>query len=198
MSVSKTKRGSRRTSETPAPEPALAGRVCWLLAAAVWTFLAVSIGGFNIADWPSSTVGVYNSPISNPGGEVGAAISWWAYASTGLGAWLILSFGAIALGVLFTGRSISHPFVRTIGVMLAAVAFGGLQHAWMPTLGPIPGMEAGLIPGELDTVLSGRFGGLGTSLILMTTLILGLLVAADEILLAARCNPQSVPRSSRY
>ena len=92
MAVPKTKRGSRRTSETTAPEPTLTGRACWLLAAAIWTFLAVSIGGFNIADWPSSTVGVYNTPISNPGGEVGAAISWWAFASTGLGAWLALGF----------------------------------------------------------------------------------------------------------
>ena len=157
-------------------------------------FFTISFLSFNLADWPSTAVGVFNDPIANLGGEVGAGGAWWAFLTFGWGAWLVLAFAAVALAVRCTGRSITHPLVRTLGLLLAAVALGGLQHAWLAAVGPIPGATAGLVPGELEFALAGRFGAMGTSLILLTMLSLGLLVAADELVLAA---PAAIMRAVR-
>ena len=142
MAVSKSSRKTRRSGEPSLPEPSLMGRVIWLVATAIWVFLGLSLATFDIADWPSGAVGVLNEPAANLGGEVGAILAWWAYAATGLGAWVVFGFGAIALYVLFSGRKISHPLVRTVGVMLAAIAVGALQQAWIPEIGPVPGSVA--------------------------------------------------------
>ena len=186
MAVSKkSSHRARKTKQEQLDEPTLMGRILWLLAVAAWSFYVLSLIGFNAADWPSRSVAIINDPPANPGGSFGAILAWWSYASLGIGAWVLPIFSGIGLWVLLTGRSITHPLVRCLGVILTAIAIGSLQQAWMPANGPITGAEAGFLPGELTYVLSGRFGGLGTTLIILTSLGLGLLVAADELVLAA-------------
>ena len=71
MAVSKNSRGTRRSGDSSLPEPSLMGRAVWLLAAAAWLYLGVSLASFNVADWPSGAVGIHNNPAVNLGGEVG-------------------------------------------------------------------------------------------------------------------------------
>lgn len=179
--------GRRAKATAEATEPNLLRRILWLLAAAAWVFVAVSLAGFDIADWPSTSVARHAEPASNPAGIVGSLIAWWSYVTLGWGAWLVLGMAAVALVTIVRGYQITHPLVRTLGTLLAAVMVGGLHDAWIvsmwPQAGAIPGLEAGLVPAELDIALATRFGPVGASLILLTGLLLGLLVAADELLL---------------
>ena len=154
------------------------------MGAATWLYLAASLASFSGSDWPSHSVAVQADPPANLGGRVGAAISYGIYESIGYGFWIPMLCAGYALGVIATGRRVPHPAVRAIGALLAMCAFGGLHALWFPSLGVISGAEAGLVPGWMAEQLGGRFGGLGASLVLLVALLIGLLVAVDEIMMA--------------
>ena len=169
-------------------DPTIGRRALWLLGAAVWTFIIVAFLRFSLADPPSTSVAVQSNPISNPAGPFGATMAWWGHRVLGPGVWMVLGLAAIALVVLARGIRITHPLVRMLGVVLAAICISGLHEAWIvplgATVGPIPGLQSGLLGTELEVGLATRFGPAGSSLVLLLGVSLGLLVAADELLLA--------------
>ena len=184
----RTPRSSRQaTASPPTTDPSLLRRIVWLIGLATWLFVVVALAGFDVADWPSTAVASHHTPSSNPAGIVGSLIAWWSYLTFGSGIWVIVILSAIALISIVRGHSISHPVVRTVGGLIAAVCLGALHHAWVlpftPNMGSVPGLEAGLVPTEWSGILGERFGSVGASLILMTGFLLGLLVAADELVL---------------
>ena len=180
-------------------EPTVGRRALWLVAAAVWVFLSVAMIGFDGADAPSSLVSQHAAEASNPTGTFGANVAWWALRVFGPGVWLLLGLAAAALVTLARGFVITHPFVRILGSILAAITFAGLHEAWIAPIetlsamsGALPGLPSGLLGTELELGLSVRFGSVGSGLILVLGLGLGLLVAADELVLAL---PAAIARS---
>ena len=176
--------GSTSSSAGALPPASITVKVLWLVGAATWLYLAASLASFSGSDWPSHSVAVPADPPANLGGRVGAVISYGIYESVGYGFWIPMLCAGYALGVVATGRRVPHPAVRAIGALLAMCAFGGLHALWFPTLGVISGAEAGLVPGWMAEQLGDRFGGLGGSLVLIVALLIGLLVAVDEIMMA--------------
>ncbi|MEE2972060.1 MAG: DNA translocase FtsK 4TM domain-containing protein, partial [Planctomycetota bacterium] len=173
-------------------EPTVLRRAAWVVAVAVWVFLAVALVGFDLADPPSTLVSTHQAEVANPAGTVGASLAWWAFRVFGPGVWILMALAAIALVTLARGIAVTHPLVRTLGAFVAAVTFAGLHHAWIVPFdlltlltGSLPGLPSGLLGTELDLALAVRFGDVGSGLILMMGLTLGLLVAADELVLAA-------------
>jgi len=163
----------------PAP---LARKIGWIAAFAAWVLVALALVSFDAADAPSRTVASWNQPPANLMGAVGAMVALTVYESFGFGAWIPMLLGGIALWATFTGRAISHPMVRVLGAVIAMIAFSALHATWFPRLGSLAGAESGLIPQWFAQQLVVRFNGLGTSLILLLALVLGLMVAADELL----------------
>ena len=200
------KPSSRGRSKAPAKqgdellfEPTVGRRALWLVAAALWVFLGVALIGFDGADAPSSLVSRHAATASNPTGTFGANIAWWSLRVFGPGVWLLLALGAAALVTLARGFVITHPFVRILGSILAAITFSGLHEAWVVPVetlsamtASLPGLPSGLLGTELELGLSVRFGSVGSALILILGLGLGLLVAADELVLAL---PAAMARS---
>ncbi len=176
--------GSTSSSAGALPPASITVKVLWLVGAATWLYLAASLASFSGSDWPSHSVAVQTDPPANLGGRVGAVISYGIYESVGYGFWIPMLCAGYALGVVATGRRVPHPAVRAIGALLAMCAFGGLHGLWFPSLGVISGAEAGLVPGWMAEQLGDRFGGLGGSLVLIVALLIGLLVAVDEIMMA--------------
>jgi len=176
--------GSNSSSAGALPPASITVKVLWLVGAAIWLYLAASLVSFSGSDWPSHSVAVQTTPPANLGGRVGAAISYGIYESVGYGFWIPMLCAGYALGVVATGRRVPHPAVRAIGALLAMCAFGGLHGLWFPSLGVISGAEAGLVPGWMADQLGDRFGGLGASLVLLVAMLIGLLVAVDEIMMA--------------
>jgi len=176
--------GSTSSSAGALPPASVTVKVLWLVGAATWLYLAASLASFSGSDWPSHSVAVQTDPPANLGGSVGAVISFGIYESIGYGFWIPMLCAGYALGVMATGRRVPHPAVRGIGALLAMCAFGGLHALWFPSLGAISGAEAGLVPGWMADQLGGRFGGLGASLVLLVAMLIGLLVAIDEIMMA--------------
>ncbi|RLS50463.1 MAG: DNA translocase FtsK [Planctomycetota bacterium] len=163
----------------PAP---LTRKIGWIAAFAAWVLVALALVSFDAADAPSRTVASWNQPPANLMGAVGALVALTVYEAFGFGAWIPMLLGGVALWATFTGRAISHPVVRAVGAVIAMIALSALHATWFPRLGSLAGAEAGLIPQWFAQQFVARFNGVGTSLILLLALVLGLMVAADELL----------------
>ncbi|MCP4834345.1 MAG: hypothetical protein GY895_06210 [Phycisphaera sp.] len=198
-----SKRSSRSESDSEERrfEPTVIRRSLWLVGLASWLFLVVAVLGADWADLPSTAVSAHHAEIANPAGPVGATLAWWSFRVFGPGTWLLLSLGGIGLITLARGITIPHPIVRVVGAVLAAVTISGLHHGVIASseslgslAGGIPGLPSGLLGAELELGLVSRFGPVGSMLILLLGFGLGLLVAADELVLAF---PAAVLRSFR-
>ncbi len=152
------------------------------MAFASWVLLALALVSFDAGDAPSRTVATWNTPPANLMGSVGAMVALMLYENFGMGVWIPMLLVGVALWVTFHGRTISHPLVRVLGAVISMLSVGVLHATWFPKLGSLAGAEAGLIPQWFAHQLIARFNALGTSLITLLSLLLGLMVAADELL----------------
>jgi len=183
MSRQSTRARKTSTDENMLPTASMAARVAWIAAAGVWIFLFLSLVSFNAADAPSHVVAVHNAPAANLCGKAGAVIAYWVLLVIGVGSW-ILMFAMLAwLGILVTGRSISHPIIRLLGLLLFAVSIASLHGLFAPTTGPLAGAHAGLVANLVVTELVLRFNQVGTFLFLLAGAAIGATVAADRIVL---------------
>lgn len=164
--------------------PEFKRRLTWVACAGVLAALLLALGSFNSADWPSRAVAVHNTPPANVLGNAGAAVAFWTYGLFGYGVWAALALGVTALVAVALGHSVRHLWLRATGVVMLVLAIGALHALWFPTLGPVAGMEAGMIPQWITGELHARFSGLATSLILLCAVVIGAVVAADEVVFA--------------
>jgi S-DNA-T family DNA segregation ATPase FtsK/SpoIIIE len=181
MARSKTSSGSASTH--PWLSPALRHRIAWVAACLGVATLLLALGSFHHADWPSRAVAVHNDPTSNLVGTPGAAIAYWTYAIFGFGTWLAVLLGATALAAVPFGFRPQHLWLRTIGAGILVLAVGAMHALWFPRLGPVAGIEAGLIPQWAAEQLVARFSAFAASLILLCAAVIGALVAADEVVM---------------
>ncbi len=159
-------------------------RIGWIALAGIWLVLVVSLISFDSADPPSHLVSNHNAPPTNLCGTIGAVIAYWSYHVIGIGSWVIAAGIAALLIVTVTGRRVGHPFVRTLGLTVAALAISSLHGVLLPNAGPLTGARAGLIAQIIVTELGPRFSVVGTLLILIAALGIGAIVAADRLVLA--------------
>jgi S-DNA-T family DNA segregation ATPase FtsK/SpoIIIE len=180
------------------PEPAAGStmlqRTAWLAGAGAWVFAAFALGSFDAADAPSHAVAVHNDPAANLCGAAGAVVGYWSYHVLGIGAWVVLAGAAAFLVATARGRHVGHPFVRLLGLLIAAVAVSCLHGLLVPGLGPLPGAPAGLLAASAVAEMAPRFSTFGTALLLLVALLIGAVVAVDRLVLAV---PRLLLRSTR-
>ena len=156
-------------------------KTLWLLGAAAWVYLALALLWFNPADPPSHAVGSAVAATTNITGPVGAWIAYWSILSMGVGSWVLLILGGVALWSIAAGERLEHPVLRTVGAAMLALALGGLHALWMPEVGSLPGAKGGLVPLWIVHELLPRFGAAGASVVLLALLAIGALVAAERL-----------------
>jgi len=156
-------------------------RIFWVLAALLYTVLFVSLASFRSSDWPTHVVAVPTDPPLNLCGRFGAAVSYWLYFAFGFGAWIPVVYIGVLLAFMALGRAMAHPFVRFVGCLIAMCAFGALHAEWFPSVGPLTGVDAGIVPMWFADEMHMRFGPVGASLIFMAGLAVGAIVAADAL-----------------
>ena len=159
-------------------------RLIWVVATAIWLLVVLSLASFNSADWPSHAVAVHNEPPANLCGAFGAALSYWSYHVIGIGVWLFVVAWALALAVAVAGRTIDQPGLRLIGIGIVATGISSLHALFAPTTGPLPGAHAGLLASTIIAELTPRFATVGTFLLLLTSILVGAVVAADTIVMS--------------
>ena len=158
--------------------------VGWLLAVGLWCFMVLSLATFSSIDPPSHTVSAWSSDVANLGGRVGAWMSYWSLYLIGWGAWLIV----VGVGAWFVlamlGRRVGQVPLRALGLVVAAAGLSALHAALLPSIGAFGGAPGGLLGHALVGAMSPAFGMAGTVLLVLVLLIVGLVIAADEVMLA--------------
>ena len=88
---------------------------------------------------------------------------------------------AAAIAAMPFGFRAQDLWLRVIGAVMLVLCTGALHALWFPRVGPVAGVEAGLIPQWIATQLQGRFGMFTASLMLLCGTAIGAVVAADEV-----------------
>jgi S-DNA-T family DNA segregation ATPase FtsK/SpoIIIE len=183
--------------EALGPAAMLALRVAWIALAGLWGILVVSLASFDSADRPSHVVAVHNPEPANLCGRFGAIVAYVSYFVLGIGAWVVLAGIFAYLAAVFTGRRVTHPPIRLIGLLLMALAVSCAHGLLLPATGPLAGAPAGLLATALDIELTARFNTVGTLLIVIAAFAIGSVVAFDRFVLAVPRGVVAAVRSAR-
>jgi S-DNA-T family DNA segregation ATPase FtsK/SpoIIIE len=160
-------------------------RIVLFLALGAWGFLLVSMASFHPDDWPSHQVYPY-PPIQNLCGAAGAFVAYHLFFAIGQGVFPILLFSGLCLALLLFHNRISDLWLRGIGLALLSIAFAALIHLIKPgSSESFPEGHGGIIGISASTFLKAHFNTAGSGLILITTFLVGLLLAADDLVIRA-------------
>jgi S-DNA-T family DNA segregation ATPase FtsK/SpoIIIE len=150
---------------------------------AVWVFLLLALASFSPTDWPSHAVAPY-PPIANLCGSAGAFIAYYLFLFFGQGVFPVLFFTGICLVLYVFDNPVSDLWMRAAGLMLMTVAFAATVHHFRPgSPSGLPEGQGGVVGIAASHFLQVYFNTVGTRLILATTLLIGLLLAADDLVL---------------
>lgn len=157
--------------------------VLQFLGVSGWMFLLLALGSFHATDWPSHAVEP-NPPIANLCGSAGALIAYYLYLFIGQGVFPILFFTGVCLVLSLFRSQVGDLWMRAMGLLLLSIAFAATVHHFRPgSYDGFPEGQGGIIGIGTSHFLQHYFSTAGTRLILATTLLVGLLLAADDLVL---------------
>ena len=142
----------------------------------------VCILSFDVADPPATTVWPPNSPPANLCGTVGAWIAYHLFYYLGTGTYALVGLLTIAVFAWLKGTLLSDLWLRLAGLALVCTAvstWGALSstgsdaHLMVGAGGVLGSAAAGFFVGHLQNA--------GTHIVLVCALAVGLLLAADEL-----------------
>ena len=162
-------------------------RLCLVpLGWAAWLFIMLSVMSFHPSD-PTMLASspVYHTqsvPVQNWCGPVGSTVGFLLMNNFGPGTWVAMAMLAAFLVVWSVGGNLTQIAFRLIGGALLLVVASGLANVlgWGRDLPAGPG---GVLGAAVGHFLKLHVSGVGAGLILLVGLIMGLLLAADEVIL---------------
>jgi len=155
------------------------------LGCALWFFLLFSLGSFHPTDWPSHCVYPY-PPIQNVCGSVGALVAYYCFLAVGQGVFPVLFFSGVCLALLVYQGRLSDVWLRVAGLLILSIAFATTVHHFKPgSRSGFPEGQGGVIGIGTAAFLQTHFSTVGTRLVLLTAILIGLLLAADDLVLRA-------------
>lgn len=151
----------------------------------VCLFIFLSLFSFSIYDWPNPDVSSGTSQINNLCGPLGAFIAYQCKYYLGLSASFLLIAAVIILVRYCRSQPLDQPVFRAIGILLIATGISGLSYLIdrggndSLTLG-----NGGVLGVAVGHFLLSKTAMAGSLLILTAGIIVGLLLAADHLILA--------------
>jgi len=178
-------RGNSRAQgdEAASPTPVWK-RIAWLALAGAFVFVIASLLGFDSGDQPSHAVTPHNEPTANWCGPVGAYLAYSLYYVLGPGVWVGIALVLTYLIATASGYRVAHLPLRVAGSVLIVLSISSLLYLALPTVGPFPEGNGGLLAIAGTEALLERFNVLGSSLIIILVLTVGAIVAIDELVVA--------------
>src|SRR6187402_2167719 len=153
---------------------------------AVWAFAFLSSISFNPLDPPSHAVYPYATTVTNLCGTAGATFAYWTRYAVGPGVYPVLFFSAVFLGLAATRNCLSDLWLRLTGVVLLAVAFAAVVTTISGgTTGGLPEGDGGIMGIASAHFLKAHFNAVGAMLALVSVMLVGLILAADDLVLRA-------------
>jgi len=160
-------------------------RIGLVVFACGWLFLLLALGSFHATDWPSHAVYPYPS-IQNLCGHSGAFIAYYTFFILGQGVFPILFFSGVCVTLYIFDNRVSDMWLRVIGIALLSAAFACAIHLVRPgSHSGLPEGQGGLLGIAGAAFLRSHCNALVTSLILACTFLVGLLLAADDLVVQA-------------
>src|SRR5687768_10230955 len=155
------------------------------LAIGVWSFLLLALGSFQPSDWPSHAV-YPHPPTQNLCGTAGAFVAYYLFLGIGQSVFPMLFFSGVLLALAMFNNRVSDLWLRTIGLMLLCTAFAAAVHHLKPgSINGFPEGHGGIVGIGTSAFLQAHFNTVGTRLILLVAILIGLLLAADDLVLRA-------------
>ena len=147
-------------------------------------FLWISCITFDPGDWPNQNSYPHNDPLFNWCGPTGSWISYNLFHLLGQGTWVLLLFAAIWGLLIISGSKMKGAWLRVTGMLLLITVSSSIlslvQPAWH---GGLPEGTGGVIGLGTVSYLQTYFSKFGTALILLLGLAIGLILAADELVI---------------
>jgi S-DNA-T family DNA segregation ATPase FtsK/SpoIIIE len=155
------------------------------LTIGTWCFLLFAVASFHPTDWPSHAVQPY-PPTANLCGPVGAFVAYYLFLVIGQGAFPVLFFTGVCVVLYVAHNRVSDPWMRAIGLLLLSIAFAAMVHHFEPgSQNGLPEGQGGILGIGAATYLQTHFSTAGTRLILLTAMVIGLVLVADDLVLKA-------------
>ena len=160
-------------------------RYCFvLLLTGVVVLVWLSLLSFSPTDAPSPAVHPPQTPVVNAAGPIGAHLAYYLRYWVGAGVYMGVLFATVAAITLMFGGRIGFLRWRVLGVAFLVIATSTAVYVHQPTESAdalygsagVAGMAAG-------KVLLGRFGPTGAWILVAITLCIGLMLAADNLVL---------------
>jgi len=144
-------------------------------------FMWIAVLTFHITDWPNQSVWPQNSPAANGCGRAGAWVSYQLLYHFGTGAYTLLLFATVG-AVLQLTRGITDLPLRVLGVGLLTTVTASMVALFdtEPMTGFVEG-HGGILGIAVATFLREYFSRMMASLILLFSLVVGAILAADDI-----------------
>ncbi|HVJ68516.1 MAG TPA: DNA translocase FtsK 4TM domain-containing protein [Caulifigura sp.] len=161
---------------------------------ALTVFLGLALVSYSPSDPPGDLVYPAPTTLHNLCGPTGAKLAHQLHSALGLGSWFLL-FGLILFDVrLFARKPVPDPFLRLLGGTAALAAICGALQLALPRLGSGPVYGSGGFIGSAGRILmTERLSTGGSSILLATLFIAGLMLATDALLAriayAVLCGP---------
>lgn len=170
---------SRPPNQTGRTVAVFAGLV---LCAVAW----VSVLTFDAHDWPSPAAYPPNDPTRNACGRLGALLAYALLHYVGPGTYPLLLFAAAGAIVRLARDAMPDFPLRAIGVLLLTVVTSSTVSlvAAPPTHG-LPEGNGGILGIAAVALMQRYMSGIGVALVLIASTIVGLLLAADDVVLRA-------------
>ena len=160
-------------------------RVILFCASGAWVFLLLALASFHPGDWPSHQVYPYQE-TKNLCGSSGAFVAYHLFFAIGQGVFPVLFFSGLCLALLLFHNHISDLWLRGIGLALLSIAFASMVHLIRPgSYESFPEGYGGIVGIGTSGFLKAHFSTAGTSLVLATAFLVGLLLAADDLVIRA-------------
>jgi S-DNA-T family DNA segregation ATPase FtsK/SpoIIIE len=154
------------------------------LAVGTWVFLMLALASFHSDDWPSHQVYPYPPAPQNLCGSVGAVIAYYGFLALGQGVFPILFFSGVCLALVMFKNQVGDLWLRAVGLLLLTIAFSAVVHNIKPgSSSAFPEGHGGIVGIGASTYLQSHFSTVGTRLILLTGILIGLLLVADDLVL---------------
>src|SRR5688572_3832914 len=153
------------------------------LAIGTWCFLMLALASFHSTDWPSHTVYPY-PPTQNLCGAAGAWVAYYSFLAIGQGVFPVLFFSGVCLALVIFKNRVGDLWLRAAGLLVLSIAFAAIVHNLKPgSFNGFPEGHGGILGIITSTFLQSHFNTVGTRLILLTAILVGMLLVADDLVL---------------
>lgn len=153
-------------------------------ALAICLFFWAALLTFNAGDWPSPHQFPHNIPTHNACGRVGSWAAYQLFHAVGDGVFPLLLFFTLASALRLGRGRIAHVGERLFGLLLVVACTSTSVHLLFSAgTGMLPAGPGGLLGFELGELMNRNLSGIGSALVLISCLIVGVIFAAQEWML---------------